>query len=197
MRNSLSVRSCGGRRRAPWLVPSRLAAVLLVTAVTLSACTKHTVLTMRHGIGKIDKVAAVHHHKESEKAVKIWLLKEKRGTLHLVPVMRNVAGGDKLRECISELLYGPTRQEAQSGLTSEIPRGTVLIGVTQHDGEVVLNLSRRFASGGEDSFTTRLEQLRRTVAGAAGERKVFLDVEGKRLTEAGIAGLEVKQPIYM
>ena len=102
-----------------------------------------------------------------------------------------------MRECISELLYGPTQQEAQAGLGSEIPRGTVLIGVTKDDGRIELNLSRRFATGGEDSIATRLEQLRRTVAGAAGNRKVFLDVEGKRLTEAGGEGLEVKQPINM
>jgi len=159
---------------------------------------------MGHGSDKLDKVAG-HHLKElppptptkSSNAVKVWFLKEKGGTLHLVPVVRNVAGKDKMRECISELLYGPSRQEEQAGLGSEIPRGTVLIGVTQGDGRIELNLSRRFATGGEDSLSTRLQQLRRTVAGAAGNRKVFLDVEGKRLTEAGGEGLEVKQPINM
>jgi spore germination protein GerM len=204
MRNSPSVRSRSGSRGAPSLVQGTVAAVLLLSALSLSACTERTVLTMRHGINKIDKVVkidkvATHHIKETEakNAVKVWFLKEKGGTLHLVPVTRKVAGGDTVRECISELLYGPTRQEAKSGLASEIPRGTVLIGVTQHDGEVVLNLSRRFAVGGDDSFSTRLAQLRRTVAGAAGARKVFLDVEGKRLTEAGGEGLEVRQPINM
>jgi spore germination protein GerM len=198
MRHSLSVRSHSGSRRAPLLVHGTIAATLLVSALSLSACTERSVLTMRHGVNKIDKIAT-HRIKETEarNAVKVWFLKEKGGTLHLVPVTRNVAGGDTVRECISELLYGPTRQEAKSGLASEIPRGTVLIGVTQHDGEVVLNLSRRFATGGDDSLSTRLAQLRRTVAGAAGARKVFLDVEGKRLTEAGGEGLEVRQPINM
>jgi spore germination protein GerM len=159
---------------------------------------------MHHEIAKIERVdntvkIVTPRAKEAEtkNAVKVWFLKEKGGRLRLVSVTRNVAGGDTVRGCISELLYGPTRQEAKSGLASEIPRGTVLIGVTQHDGELVLNLSRRFAAGGDDSIATRLQQLRRTVTGAAGDRKVFLDVEGKRLTEAGGEGLEVRQPINM
>ena len=42
---------------------------------------------------------------------------------------------------------------------------------------------------------TRLEQLSRTVADAAGQSKVFLSVEGQRLSTYAGEGLEVKQPI--
>ena len=41
---------------------------------------------------------------------------------------------------------------------------------------------------------TRMEQLKRTVASVAGDKKVFLNVEGKRLVAAA-EGLEVQQPI--
>jgi spore germination protein GerM len=39
-----------------------------------------------------------------------------------------------------------------------------------------------------------MEQLKRTVASVAGDKKVYLNVEGKRLVAAA-EGLEVQQPI--
>jgi len=50
------------------------------------------------------------------------------------------------------------------------------------DDDFEIDLSKRFASGGgEASMETRLEQLKRTVISVVGNRKVFLNVEGKRL----------------
>ena len=80
---------------------------------------------------------------------------------------------------------------------SEIPKGTVLIGVaTDADGNIVIDLSQRFVTGGGiSSFEARMEQLRQTADLAAGGRKVFLNVEGQRLVQATGEGIEVKQPI--
>jgi spore germination protein GerM len=116
--------------------------------------------------------------------------------LKLVPVDRKPFGGDKLSQAVEELLSGPTTIEERAGLGTEIPRGTILLGV-RHDGRnVELNLSRRFAlTGGTTSFETRLEQLRRTVSAVAGQADVYLSVEGKRLNMEEGEGIEVPQPI--
>lgn len=101
---------------------------------------------------------------------------------------------EPIKDAVSQLLQGPTKEEADSGLKSEVPAGTVLIGVEKKGNSVELNLSKRFASGGVDSIQTRLDQLTATVKDAAGPTKVYLDVEGQRLLTAG-EGLEVKQPL--
>jgi len=102
---------------------------------------------------------------------------------------------------VGELVNGPSKAEEAEGLGSEVPLGTVLISVANaKDGGIVINLSRHFLAGsGAESFDLRMEQLKRTVndvmAGAGGGEKVFLNVEGERLTEATGDGIDVVQPI--
>jgi len=87
--------------------------------------------------------------------------------------------------------------ENASKTSSEIPVGTMLIKVSDDKagGEITVDLSRRFVQGGGmDSFEARLEQVKRTIAGVAGGKPVYLNVEGERLTASG-DGLEVRQPI--
>lgn len=115
--------------------------------------------------------------------------------------LKEATGSDAVtqavKQSVEELLKGPSAQEAESGLGSEIPKGTVLIGVaTDADGNIVIDLSKRFVTGGGiSSFEARMEQLRQTADLAAGGRKVFLNVEGQRLVQATGEGIEVKQPI--
>jgi|GEM_PF-2793030 len=105
---------------------------------------------------------------------------------------------EALNIALGELLAGPDPR-FEHDFTSEIPKGTRLLGVTQapssDSGDLVVNLSSHFIdSGGMDSFEARMEQLRRTVVGIVGDQPVYLDVEGKRLETSG-DGLEVQQPI--
>lgn len=96
---------------------------------------------------------------------------------------------------VEELLQGPSSNEEHSGLGTEIPRGTILLGVERNGANVELNLSRRFATGGgASSFETRIEQLRRTVMTAA-DAPVYLSVEGKRLNISEGEGIEIRQPL--
>lgn len=85
---------------------------------------------------------------------------------------------------------------APSGnISTEIPAGTILTGVTESNGEINVNFSHDFKDGGgSDSFMARLEQVKRTVSPMAGNHPVYIQVEGERLTTSG-DGLEVKQPI--
>jgi len=156
---------------------------LVAPALVLAACTSRTVLDDSTG-----SVAADEIH--------VWFVKPAGEELRLVQVRRSHAPGSKLRAAVTELLSGPTAFEMKQGLDTEIPRGTILIGLNENGSTIELNLSRRFASGGgSSSLETRLEQLSRTVKEAAGARPVFLDVEGERLTTAAGEGLEIRQPI--
>lgn len=117
-----------------------------------------------------------------------------------------------LEAAVSELVSGPSDAEEAQGLGSEVPRGTVLISVVNaKDGKdggkdggkdkgMIINLSKHFLAGsGAESFDLRMEQLKRTVNSvvgtANGGEKVFLNVEGERLTEATGDGIDVVQPI--
>lgn len=128
--------------------------------------------------------------------VSVWFVKNKLEKLAVVPVTRRVLSGDRLQQAVADLLDGPNQAEEKAGLGSEIPRGTILLGVSRTGNKVDLNLSRRFAmSGGTTSFETRLEQLKRTVVQSCGQADVYLSVEGKRLNVEEGEGIEIHQPI--
>jgi spore germination protein GerM len=170
------------------------AGALACSAIFLTGCAERKILTG----------ASVPHEKKAERSVQaeilgnsaeVWFVKPGTDNIELVKVNRKLVGQNKLESALSELLRGPTGEEEAQGLASEIPKGTILLGVKPLDDDYEIDLSRRFNSGGgEASMQTRMEQLKRTVASVAGEKKVFLNVEGKRLVAAA-EGLEVQQPI--
>jgi spore germination protein GerM len=162
--------------------------------MVLGSCTNRTVL---HGLGttRIKGVNATIVSPKQTAGADIWFVKEKNKELELVPVKRKLVGTNQIQAAVEELLRGPATDESTTGFASEIPRGTILIGLTKHGNDFDLNLSHRFTTGGgTNSFDTRMEQLRKTVSEVAGKHKVYLSIEGKRLEFAG-EGLEVKQPI--
>lgn len=125
----------------------------------------------------------------------------RNGEISYVSVKRHGIERDSqdLALAIKLLLDGPTSAELQTGIGSEIPKGTVLLSVRRSKGAIVLDLSRRFSSGGGlESIESRLEQLARTVRSVAGPNvPVYLNVEGRRLSMTPGEGVEVKQPINM
>lgn len=170
--------------------------VALVAVFSLSGCQQKEVLSVE-ATRKPAQEAPANTQDVSTK-VRVWFVEEKDGKLEYVPIERSVPGQDVLCETVKELLKGPSEQEAQHGLATEIPKGTTMIDAKTSSDGVELNLSQQFSSdGGTDSIEARLEQLSRTVSNVVHDRKVFLDVEGKRLTEASGEGIEVKQPINM
>lgn len=161
-------------------------ALLVVSCILISACSGRTIL---HGT----KTSQAPGPKT--KKIAVWFVKPTDGESKLVSVNRQFLGKDPLSLAVEALLEGPTAHEENAGLGTEIPRGTILIGVTHSPTSIELNLSRRFASGGgTSSFETRIEQLRRTVASAA-DTPVYLNVEGKRLNISEGEGIEIRQPI--
>ncbi len=175
---------------------------LVQIAVGLVACSQ--VLLTGCAERKILTGSGLPSPKHAEKTVQaelvgnsaeIWFVKPASENLELVKVSRKLLGKDKLEAALTELLHGPTGEEESQGLATEIPKGTILLGVRPLDDDYEIDLSRRFAaSGGGASMETRMEQLKRTVASVVGEHKVYLNVEGKRLV-ASSDGLEIQQPI--
>jgi spore germination protein GerM len=166
--------------------------VLLSATLSLAGCSGRTILqedkcpSARQSLGKHD-----------DAKVAVWFVRASGADLKLVGVDREVnTNADPMSEAIGCLLHGPLDGDKDNGLASEIPRGTILLGVQEVNDEIELNLSKRFTAGGEGtSLETRIEQLRRTIDPIASGRKVYLDIEGKRLSVTNGEGLEVKQPI--
>jgi spore germination protein GerM len=130
------------------------------------------------------------------RVLKVWFVKPDAAGSRLASVDRKAGQGDRLQQAVQELLEGPDNAEEHSGLGSEIPRGTILLGVKRKGNDVELNLSRRFASsGGSTSFLTRLDQLKKTISEPAGSSNVYLSVEGRRLNVEEGEGIEIRQPI--
>jgi spore germination protein GerM len=176
-------------------------------SVLLSSCSERTVLhgeaddRSRHGGALATSLRASDTTSDAQNStdhgadnVKIWFVREQGGELQPAAVERTLITHDPIKEATDQLLRGPTQTEAAAGLKSEIPLGTVILGVEKKGPITELNLSQRFASGGTSSVEARLSQLERTISDVAGKSKVFLDVEGHRLLTAG-DGMEVKQPI--
>lgn len=100
---------------------------------------------------------------------------------------------EPLPYAVSELLKGPTSEEKTQGFYSEIPQGTQLLGVTQDDGTVTVNLSQPFSGGGgSTSMTQRFEELKQTVYAVDSKHTMKVLVDGKPLELLGGEGLEVQ-----
>ncbi|MDZ4835404.1 MAG: GerMN domain-containing protein [Candidatus Melainabacteria bacterium] len=130
------------------------------------------------------------------KNLNVWFVKEEASNLELTAVSRPKTSNDALTCAVEELLQGPDRADANQGFGTEIPRGTILLGIKKNPGNVEINLSKRFASGGgPTSLETRLQQLARTVKDIEGDVDIFVNIEGERLTASSADGLEIAQPI--
>lgn len=173
--------------------PLRVMALLAVSVFLLGGCNGRRIL--HGGKGRHLPSITVRTPKAPDK-FNVWFVKSQPSGLIFVSVVRKTGHGDRLKQAVEELLDGPSAVEEHSGLGTEIPRGTILIGVKRHENDVELNLSRRFATGGgSTSFLTRLDQLKKTVTEPAGANNVYLSVEGHRLNVEEGEGIEIHQPI--
>jgi spore germination protein GerM len=208
----------------PWFCNRRLLfGMVLLMVPILSGCGKRTILGSTGPKGDKKLVVGTMVVSPSpasnpgrgagftgKNTATVWFTRADGDRLTYVPEERHCPhqftdSNQALSFALTELLAGPEgRGQGQalssatpSPTSSEIPVGTVLIKVQddQATGSITVDLSRRFVQGGgTDSFEARLEQLKRTIAGVAGARAVYLNIEGERLTASG-DGLEVKQPV--
>jgi hypothetical protein len=96
---------------------------------------------------------------------------------------------------VRELLAGPSSSEAGAGLSTEVPSGTQLLGVSIRSGIATVNLSSAFSSGGtSQSEAARLAQVTFTLTQFPTVTGVLFEVEGSPVSTFGDSGLSVPRP---
>ncbi|UNU26367.1 GerMN domain-containing protein [Microcoleus vaginatus] len=127
--------------------------------------------------------------------VQVYWVKDASGKFEGVPTKVAVKQADQpdaaLQAAFNSLLAGPK----DGNVSSEIPNGTKLRGLSVKNDGVYVDLSAEFTSGGgSNSMTGRLGQVIYTATSLQPNTKVWISVEGKPLELLGGEGLEVAQP---
>jgi germination protein M len=93
---------------------------------------------------------------------------------------------------LTALCDGPATSEQAAGLSSAVPPGTRLLGVSVKDGVATVDLSGEFASGGGSlSMQARVAQVVYTVTQFDSVKSVDLRMDGEPLASLGGEGLLV------
>ena len=130
----------------------------------------------------------------------VYFLMEDNGTEvrpgpYLVPVARTLDAGLPATTAMQALLEGPTRGERNNGISSAIPRGTKLLGISISGGVATVNLSGKFDNGGGSySMQARLAQVVWTLTQFSTVDSVKFKINGTSTTVFGGEGVTVKNP---
>jgi germination protein M len=117
------------------------------------------------------------------------------GSAGIVATLREVPGTKAVATAaLNALLAGPTATETKHEISTAIPDGTQLLGLSVESGEATVNLSSEFESGGDASAVqTRLGQVVYTLTQFPSVKSVVVQVEGvppaKALGRADFVGL--------
>ena len=111
-------------------------------------------------------------------------------TLRVVPKTAAVA-----RASLDALLDSAAIRDAYQQISSAIPPGTRLLGVSIKDGVATVDLSREFESGGGSASSSyRLGQVVYTLTQFSTVRAVLFQVEGRTVTTFGPEGIILDGP---
>ena len=119
------------------------------------------------------------------------------GSAGLVPVLRVVPKTAAVATAaMDQLLAGPTSAEAgDRTVTTAVPGGTDLLGLTIKDGVATVDMSTEFDSGGGTaSMQYRLAQVVYTLTQFPTVKSVLFQVEGKTVTVFGSEGIALDGP---
>jgi germination protein M len=118
------------------------------------------------------------------------------GSSGLVPVLREVPATKAVATAaMAALLAGPTETES-GAMSSNVPAGTKLLGLTIKDGVATVDLSREFESGGGSaSAAIRLGQVTYTLTQFSTVKSVLFKVEGQTVTVFGSEGIVLDGPV--
>jgi germination protein M len=116
---------------------------------------------------------------------------------HVAPVRRTVPHTvAPARAALAALLRGPSAAERAAGITTAIPPGTPLRGVSLAHGVLLVDVGRRFESGGGSlSMLLRVAQVVHTATQFPGVRRVAFALDGRRVTAIGGEGVIVSPPV--
>jgi hypothetical protein len=111
-------------------------------------------------------------------------------TLRVVPKSTGVA-----RAAMTALLDSATIRDAYRQISTAIPAGTTLLGISIKNGVATVDLSSEFESGGgSSSGMYRLGQVVYTLTQFSTVRSVLFQVEGRTVTTFGSEGIVLDGP---
>ncbi|MBA2382148.1 MAG: GerMN domain-containing protein [Chloroflexi bacterium] len=118
------------------------------------------------------------------------------GSDGLVAVLREVPGTKSVATAaVNALLAGPTSGEKGRSITSAVPAGSRLLGLTIEGGVATVDLSSEFETGGGSAAVlTRLGQLVYTLTQFPGVKSVVLQIEGVTSTTFSSEGVVLDKP---
>ena len=120
------------------------------------------------------------------------------GTAGLVPLLREVPETRAVATAAMQaLLEGPTSDESgEREITSAVPDGSRLLGLTIEDGVATVDLSSEFESGGGSmSVFVRLGQVVYTLTQFPTVQTVRLEIEGQPVTVFSSEGVILDGPL--
>ncbi|HSL34768.1 MAG TPA: Gmad2 immunoglobulin-like domain-containing protein [Candidatus Limnocylindrales bacterium] len=120
-----------------------------------------------------------------------------QGTAGLVGVLREVPESKGVATAaMNALLGGPTASESAGRISSAIPAGSQLLGISIANGVATVDLSSEFESGGGSlSVLTRLGQVVYTLTQFPTVDSVLFRIEGKTVTVFGGEGVILDGPV--
>ena len=120
-----------------------------------------------------------------------------QGTAGLVGVLREVPESKGVATAaMNALLAGPTASESAGRISSAIPAGSQLLGISIASGVATVDLSSEFESGGGSlSVLTRLGQVVYTLTQFPTVDSVLFRIEGKTVTVFGGEGVILDGPV--
>ena len=113
------------------------------------------------------------------------------GTAGLVPLVREVPSQAVAGAAMNALLAGPTADEAAGrAITSAVPAGSRLLGLSVENGVATVDLSSEFESGGGSaSVFIRLGQAVYTLTQFPTVRSVLFEIEGRPVSVFSSEGI--------
>lgn len=102
------------------------------------------------------------------------------------------------KQTMTELLKAPNASDAKYRLTTAIPKGTALLGLSIRNGTATVNLSNRFQSGGGSlSMQLRVAQVVGTLQQFPTVKRVAFKIDGKAVKSIGGEGVAVSPPVKL
>ncbi|HVK20469.1 MAG TPA: GerMN domain-containing protein [Actinokineospora sp.] len=109
---------------------------------------------------------------------------------------RAAVGTGPAAGAVRALLAGPTTAERQAGMSSSVPAGTQVRGVSLASGVATVDLTGTYASGGGSlSMFTRLAQVVFTLTQFPSVHSVLFRLDGRPVTAFGGEGIVLDRPV--
>lgn len=129
----------------------------------------------------------------SGRALEVWFARGGR----LVEALRTHTATPRVATAaLAALLAGPTRAERAAGLTTDIPRGTRLLGVTIANGVASVDLTSGYEAGADArSLQLRLAQVVYTLTQFPTVKAVRFELNGAPVNVSSSSGIVLGHPV--